>query len=82
MMEKLQRVLNPNKVNRYVEEQLGERQEMLASQLPLRTTDDFVKIIYIRLYGQRKNMKYKVIVKEMTEKEGYQFTDFMIHRKE
>ena len=82
MMEKLQRVLNPDKVNRYVEEQLGERQEMLASQLPLHTTDDFVKMIYIRLYGQRKNMKYKVTVKEMTEKEGYQFTDFMICRKE
>lgn len=82
MLEKLARVLNPEKVNHYVEEQLGDRQEMLASQLPLGNTDDFVKLIYIRLYGQRKNMKYTISVKEMTQKEGYQFADFTIHRKE
>lgn len=81
MLEKLARVLNPEKVNNYVEKQLGGRQEMLASELPLGNTDDFVKIIYVRLYGQRKNMKYTVAAKEMTQKNGYQFTDFMIHRK-
>ena len=82
MMEKLARVLNPEKVNDYVEKQLGDRQELLASELPLENTDDFVKMIYIRLYGQRKNMKYTIAVKEMIQKEGYQFTDFTIHRKE
>lgn len=82
MLEKLARVLNPEKVNNYVEEQLGGRQEMLASELPLGNTDDFVKMIYIRLYGQRKNMKYTIDVKEMTQKDGYQFTDFTIHRRE
>lgn len=82
MLEKLARVLNPEKVNSYVEKQLGNRQEMLASELPLENTDDFVKMIYIRLYGQRKNMKYTVDVKEPVKKEGYRFTDFTIHRKE
>ena len=82
MLQKLARVLNPEKVNGYVEKQLGDRQEMLASELPLENTDDFVKMIYIRLYGQRKNMKYTVAVKEMMQKNGYQFTDFTIHRKE
>ena len=82
MLEKLARVLNPEKVNDYVEKQLGDRQDMLASELPLGNTDDFVKMIYIRLYGQRKNMKYSTAVKEMKEKDGYRFTDFMIHRKE
>ena len=82
MLEKLARVLNPEKVNDYVEKQLGDRQDMLASELPLGNTDDFVKMIYIRLYGQRKNMKYSIAVKEMKEKDGYRFTDFMIHRKE
>ncbi len=28
--------------------------ELLATQLPLESTEDFIKIIYIRLYGQRK----------------------------
>lgn len=82
MLEKLARVLNPEKVNSYVEKQLGNRQEMLASDLPLENADDFVKMIYIRLYGQRKNMKYTVDVKELVKKEGYRFTDFTIHRKE
>ena len=54
MLEKLARVLNPEKIDGYVEKQLGERPEMLASELPLDTTDDFVKMIYVRLYGQRK----------------------------
>lgn len=82
MLEKLARVLNPEKVNKYVEKQLGDRREMLASELPLENTDDFVKIIYIRLYGQRKNMRYIVAVKDMIKKGGYCFKDFTIHRKE
>lgn len=82
MLEKLARVLNPEKVNKYVEKQLGDRREMLASELPLENTDDFVKIIYIRFYGQRKNMRYIVAVKDMIKKGGYRFKDFTIHRKE
>lgn len=82
MLEKLARVLNPEKVNKYVEKQLGDRREMLASELPLENTDDFVKIIYIRLYGQRKNMRYIIAVKDMIQKGGYRFRDFTIHRKE
>lgn len=82
MLEKLARVLNPEKINHYVERQLGDKQEILASELPLGNTDDFVKMIYVRLYGQRKNMKYAIAVKEMIKKNGYQFTDFTIHRKE
>ncbi len=82
MLEKLAKVLNPEKVNRYVEKQLKDRSNMLASELPLANTDDFVKMIYIRLYGQRKNMKYRIVVKEDVEKAGFRFTDFEIQRKE
>ena len=82
MLEKLARVINPEKVNHYVEKHLGDRREMLASELPLENTDDFVKMIYIRLYGQRKNMRYTIAVKDMIKKDGYGFNDFTIHRKE
>lgn len=82
MLEKLAKVLNPEKINNYVEKQLGYRQEMSASELPLENTDDFVKMIYIRLYGQRKNMEYTIAVKGMIKKDGYRFTDFTIYRKE
>lgn len=62
MMEKLARVLSPERIETYVEQQLGDRQKIMASQLSLDTVEDFVKLIYIRLYGQRKNMKYSIIV--------------------
>jgi hypothetical protein len=53
-----------------------------ASELPLNGTDDFVKMIYVRLYGQRKNMKYNIVVKEETQRNGYRFRDFEIVRKD
>ena len=81
MMEKMQRVLSPEKIDKYVKEQLGTRKEMRASQLPLETAEDFVKIIYVRLYGQRKNMSYGIEVQEEKELNGFVFHDFLIQRK-
>lgn len=81
MMEKLARVLNPEKIDRYVEQQLADRTQMMASELPLATTDDFVKMIYVRLYGQRKNMKYTIAPGENRERNGFRFRDFEIRRK-
>ena len=81
MMEKMQRVLSPEKIDKYVEEQLGERKEVLATQLPLETVEDFVKIIYVRLYGQRKNMSYSVRIREEKKRNGFVFHDFIIQRK-
>lgn len=81
MLEKLQRVLNPEKINKYVREKLGEQKEMSAAQLPLETTEDFVKVIYVRLYGQRKNMEYKIKMQDKCEINGFQFQDFLIQKK-
>lgn len=81
MMEKLQRVLSVEKIERYVDECMGERKEMLATQLPLADTEDFVKIIYVRLYGQRKNMRYGIETGEEKEVNGFRFRDFKIWRK-
>ena len=82
MLEKLAKVLNPDKINCYVEKQLADRPRMMASELPLENTDDFVKMIYVRLYGQRKNMKYRIEVKDNVERDGYHFSDFEIQWKE
>ena len=81
MMEKMQRVLSKEKIENYVLDQLQDRPQMMASQLPLASAEDFVKIIYIRLYGQRKKLKYHVEPKEMIEVRGYRFRDFRIRRK-
>lgn len=81
LAEKMQRILSPEKIGKYVEENLGNRKEMHAAELPLDNVEDFIKIIYVRLYGQRKNMGYQVESLEETETGGYRFKDFMIRRK-
>lgn len=81
MIEKMQRILSPEKIEGYLKQQMGDEPSILASRLPLETAEDFVKIIYIRLYGQRKNMSYIIIGKEQTEIRGYRFKDFEIRRK-
>ena len=82
MMEKMQRVLNPDKINQYIRIHLGDEKQLKASVLPLETTEDFVKMIYVRLYGQRKNMEYSVAVMEDVEVNGFRFKDFLITKKE
>ena len=81
MAEKMQKVLSPVKINAYVKAQLGERNKLLATQFPLENTEDFVKIIYIRLYGQRKNMDYTIELMDEKEVNGYRFKDFLINMK-
>jgi len=82
MMEKMQRTLSPERINIYVEKNLAGKSEMMASEFPLADTEDFVKLIYVRLYGQRKNMKYRVEVKEEKERNGFRFKDFRIMRRQ
>ena len=60
---------------------MQEKTEMIASEFPMANTEDFIKMIYVRLYGQRKNMKYTVEVTEEIEVNGYRFKDFVIHKK-
>ena len=78
MQEKLARILTPEKISLYVREQLGDRKRMRASELPLDQEDAFIRMIYIRLYGQRKNMDYRLELKEVAEKNGFRFRDFEI----
>ena len=81
MVEKLQRSMTPEKIEAYLKQQMGNRDSILAAQLPLEQVEDFVKIIYIRLYGQRKNMSYEIHLKTEKQINGYGFKDFEIRRK-
>ena len=81
MAEKIQKVVSVEKIQTYIDHQLGENEEMEASQLPLNNEDDFIKLIYVRLYGQRKNMGYTIEPLEEREVNGYRFKDFRIRRK-
>ena len=81
MMEKMEKVLNPRKINEYVSCYMQGKQEIKASEFPIASVEDFVKIIYVRLYGQRKNMEYTVEGIEDVEVNGYRFKDFVIRKK-
>ncbi|MDD3796809.1 MAG: DUF5716 family protein [Lachnospiraceae bacterium] len=84
MTEKMQKILSPERIDSYVKAQMGERRLMRASELPLQSVEDFMKIIYIRLYGTRKNMIYR-IQKETNlihKYEEYSFPDYTIQKKE
>lgn len=83
MTEKMQRILSPERIASYVKVQMGARQFMRASELPLESVEDFIKIIYVRLYGTRKNMNYRVKKAETAEVcyQEYEFPDFTIYKK-
>ncbi|WP_270506976.1 Wadjet anti-phage system protein JetA family protein [Eubacterium limosum] len=81
MQKKLERILSVSKINQYILEMLKGREVMRASELPLASDEDFIKLIYVRLYGSRKNMRYQIHVKEKVKIGPYHFTDFEIWNK-
>lgn len=81
MLERMERVLSIAKIEAYVLELLGSRTVIKASQLDLAQSENFIRLIYIRLYGQRKNVKYRIVPGEMVEIDGYRFRDFEIWKK-
>ena len=81
MKLKLQQTMSVQQIEAYVYEILGEKQVLCASQFPTTSKEDFVKLIYIRLYGQRRQINYRIVPKESVIKGGYRFRDFEIWRK-
>mgnify|MGYP007041018658 FL=1 len=83
MSEKMQRILSPERIERFVEEQLGDREKIYASELPMETMDDFIRLIYVRLYGSRKKMRYRIEKAEGANKISgeFDFPDFAIIKR-
>ena len=83
MTEKMQRILSPERIERFVEEQLGDREKIYASELPMETMDDFIRLIYVRLYGSRKKMRYRIEKAEGANKISGEFDipDFAIIKR-
>lgn len=83
MTEKMRKILSPERINEYVAIQMKDRSVMQASELPLETMDDFMKMIYIRLYGSRKKMNYRIEKSNQENKtdHGFQFPDYKIIKR-
>lgn len=74
--------LNKKKIDEFILNQLGNKKVINASQLPLNTIDDFIKIMYVYVYGNSRFISYKIIRKyEVINFNGYKFNDFEIWRK-
>lgn len=81
MVEKLRNRITPDKIDTYVLGLLGDRTELKASELELKDIESFIKLVYVRLYGIRRNMSYETEPLQRAEVSGYGFRDFIIRRK-
>lgn len=81
MEQKMDNVLTPNKIGKYVLACLGDRDEMMAGEI-VTDEESFIKLIYVRLYGQRKRMPYRIELHEKaSEVRGFRFRNFKIIRR-
>ncbi|NLO08607.1 MAG: hypothetical protein GX129_01900 [Clostridiales bacterium] len=81
MMAKLEKAMSVENIEKYVGELLENKEVITASSLDVFSDEDFVRLIYIRLYGQRRKMKYRIKSKAETILHGYRFTDYEIWRR-
>lgn len=82
MLLRMQQILSPKRIDEYVGEILKEKESICASELDLEKDDTFIRLIYIRLYGQRKEMMhYRIRLLDRVSISGYRFRDFVIERK-
>lgn len=80
--EKNKQRLSKTTINDYVMELLAGKQVMNASQFPIDSFQDFVKIIYIRVYATSKLVNYHI--KRLNKpiiNNHYRFNDFEIWKK-
>lgn len=69
-------------IERYVKALLDNKTTILASELPIETKRDMIRIIYISLYGHLPEPEYIVTPKEnVVSLHGFRFCDFEIKRR-
>lgn len=78
MQEKLRKVISIQSISDYIETALGQKSVIDAASLPLHTNEDILRLIYIRLYGQRRKMGYTIKAKEKVSVNGVTFRNFEI----
>ena len=82
LQEKNKNRFSKKNINTYVDSLLQNKSTILGSSLPLQSKRDFIKMIFVSLYGHDKSSLYKVTLKENTVKiNNFEFKDFIIERK-
>lgn len=62
--------------------ELPAEQNSLTSSGYEESDEKFIRLIYVRLYGTRKNMSYRIRLDQYIEKNGYRFRDFEIVKRQ
>ena len=80
--EKQKNRYNQKRVNEIVEELLKDKNSIEAKDIEIDNVNDFIKVIYIRIYGNNILSNYKIKRrKDITTKNGFSFRNFEIWRK-
>lgn len=73
---------SPKKINEIVNELLGHKDKINASDIEISSIDDYIRLIYVRLYSNNYFTTYKLKRKNnIVEKNGYTYRDFEIWRR-
>lgn len=82
MQEKIKSSMSVKNIEMEVLEILKDKEVIKASNLNIKENRDLMKIIYIRLYGNRINAKYRIKNLDLVANlNGFTFRDFEIWRK-
>ncbi|MDI6601331.1 MAG: DUF5716 family protein [Thermoanaerobacteraceae bacterium] len=79
--EKMQKSLTRDRVNAFVMDVLKERASIRASEMDIKSVEDFIRLIYIFAFSQSKRVGYRVdILDERVEGEMFSFPEAIIRR--
>ena len=80
--EKNKNRFSKKNVEEYVTTLLSDKERISASEIPVETRRDLIRIIFISLYGHSTKSGYIVIPKEeVVSSQGFKFRDFEIKRR-
>lgn len=69
-------------INIYVDKLLENQNSVIASSLPIDTKRDFIRLIFINLYGKHPKSIYRTLKTDQEIVNGnYRYTDFLIERR-
>ena len=63
------------------QDETGDRAGVQIVESEYSDLERFIRLIYIRLYGQRKRMSYRIIPQNETEVKGFRFRNFTIVKR-
>jgi hypothetical protein len=82
-LERMAKRITKEKVNAWILERMGNRQEIMAKELSIASIEDYIYLIYTAIFANSKKVQYKIDQwsKEQVFSHGFAYRDFRIKRK-